>query len=70
MEIKIRCPHCKSDRLNKAGMRYSGSLRQSYYCRDCHKITVKPEIVEKEKAEAILVEGIAPADVEITDALQ
>lgn len=69
MEIKIRCPNCKSERLNKAGFRYSGSLRQSYYCRDCHKITVNPDVFENGNAEAILVKGITSAQQETPDVL-
>jgi hypothetical protein len=42
-------------------MRYSGSMRQSYYCRDCHRATFTPEqLVVKDETEAKLSEGTAP----------
>jgi transposase-like protein len=61
METKLICPRCKSKRLNKYGMRYSGSMRQSYYCRDCHRATFTPEQLDvKSETEAKLFEGEAP----------
>jgi len=60
MEIKLICPRCKSKRLNKYGMRYSGSMRQSYYCRDCHRATFTPEqILVNNETEAQLSDGEA-----------
>lgn len=62
METKLICPRCKSKRLNKYGMRYSGTMRQSYYCRDCHRATFTPEqLVVKNETEATLSQGTAPA---------
>lgn len=59
MVNSISCPHCESRRLNKSGWRYSSKeLRQSYYCRDCHRITVKPLV--NNETEAKLSEGAAP----------
>jgi hypothetical protein len=59
MENSLGCPHCKSKRMNKSGWRYSSKqLRQSYYCRDCHRITIKPLV--SNETEAKLSEGTAP----------
>jgi transposase-like protein len=51
MELKLKCPYCDSTRLNKSGKRYSGTIRQSYYCRDCHRITVNPINVDNKVKE-------------------
>lgn len=38
-----KCPYCKSDRLWNAGKAYDkNGKRQRFYCRDCHKYTIKP----------------------------
>lgn len=65
MDVGIKCPHCDSERLNKSGWRYSsGELKQSYYCRDCHRITVNPKPIDKKEAEATFSEGITSAEQE------
>ena len=40
-----RCPHCDSLRLHKSGTVYTREgARQRYYCRACHKTTIKPKL--------------------------
>lgn len=62
------CPHCNSDRLWKAGQRYSQYLRQNYYCRDCHRHTVNPVVIKD--AEATLANKITSAGQEHDNVLQ
>jgi transposase-like protein len=45
----MKCPKCKSVRLVKAGIVWSGhNKRQRYVCLDCHSTTIKPEVGEKD----------------------
>ena len=40
-----RCPHCNSLRLHKSGIVYvKEGPRQRYYCRACHRTTIKPKL--------------------------
>jgi hypothetical protein len=40
-----RCPHCNSVRLHKSGTVYvREGPRQRYYCRACHRTTIKPKL--------------------------
>jgi transposase-like protein len=42
-EKKLQCPHCKSTRLHKTGITWSGkNPRQRYFCRECHRVTINP----------------------------
>ena len=40
-----RCPHCNSMRLHKSGTVYvKEGPRQRYYCRACHRTTIRPRL--------------------------
>jgi DNA-directed RNA polymerase subunit RPC12/RpoP len=57
----LRCPHCKTERLNKFGISWSGrNKRQRYVCLDCHRSTIVP-MVNKEEAEVTVVDVITSA---------
>ena len=42
--VTMKCPHCDSNRMVKAGKAYySKSSKQRYMCVNCRKITTKPK---------------------------
>ena len=49
MYITMKCPECKSQRLNKFGTKFVMNKelkvrerKQQYQCQDCGRVTIKP----------------------------
>lgn len=57
--MKMRCKHCGSSRVRKAGIEYAGKKKQRWLCKSCGRFTLT--IIEmKGKKPANSTSGLAP----------